>query len=253
MPQRERAREYPESLSPFGRLIYTHRNRLGMALHDVGTAAGFRSGDYLSLIERGKRTPDLDRVPRLAKVLLIEPKLLCEAWILQFHPHAAEALGIVGFSDGIARVRQETAYTRPGRRPNRPRKRQETLPPVPYFSFGHHPRCSGRNSHRSGFKVAHLVIFHGITDLDRLAAHFAVFHIGLSLDRGVEHHRNPLTAVWAYEEMLHCLKNKALRPPLGCITRRSWKWVVASSGRIVRDPENVRSEARPGVNSPSGA
>jgi hypothetical protein len=29
----------------------------------------------------------------------------------------------------------------------------------------------------------------------------------LSLDRGVQYHRNPLTAIRAYEEMLHCLKD----------------------------------------------
>jgi transcriptional regulator with XRE-family HTH domain len=99
MPKRERARVFPESLPPFGRLIYTQRNRLGMTLNYVGTHAGFKSGDYMSLIERGKRTPDLDRVPQLAKVLLIEPKLLCEAWIRQFHPVAADALGIESVFD----------------------------------------------------------------------------------------------------------------------------------------------------------
>src|SRR3954447_21204244 len=81
-------------------------------------------------------------------------------------------------------------------------------PPVLFID--RHPRCSGRNSHRSGFKVAHLVIFHGITHLDRLAAHFAIFHIGLPLDRGVQYHRNPLTAVRADEEMLHCVKDTVL-------------------------------------------
>src|ERR1035438_3654602 len=95
-----------------------------------------------------------------------------------------------------------SAYMLPGRRPNRPRKRQETMPHPPYFSLAV-TRCSGQNSHRSGFKLAHLVIFRGITHLDRLAANFTVFHIGLSLDRGVQHHRNPLTEVRAYEEKLH--------------------------------------------------
>jgi hypothetical protein len=104
MPKRERVRELPESLPPFGRLIYTKRNQLGMTLNDVGILAGFKSGDYLSLIERGKRAPDLDRVPRLAEALRIEPKLLCEAWILQFHPLAAEALGIESTFEDVERT-----------------------------------------------------------------------------------------------------------------------------------------------------
>ena len=40
---------------------------------------------------------------------------------------------------------------------------------------------AAEDSHRSRFKVADFVIFDGITHFDWLAAHFAVFHIGLSL------------------------------------------------------------------------
>jgi hypothetical protein len=99
-------------------------------------------------------------------------------------------------------------------------------------------RCSGRNSHRSGFKVANLVIFHGITHLDRLAAHFAVFHIGLSLDRGVQYHRNPLTAVRAYEEILHRLKDTAFPFALSNCTifRILGGFAFASRSRNSRSP-----------------
>jgi hypothetical protein len=34
---------------------------------------------------------------------------------------------------------------------------------------------------RPGFKVAHLVILHGVAHLDRMAAHFTVLDVGLPL------------------------------------------------------------------------
>ena len=39
-----------------------------------------------------------------------------------------------------------------------------------------------------GFKVANLVVFHGVADFDRLAADFAVFDVGLASHGGIQHY-----------------------------------------------------------------
>ena len=94
MPKRDRTRQSPLDLPRFGRVIYQRRNDLGLTLNEVGTRAGFASGDYISLIERGKRAPDLDKVPFLADALQMDARTLCELWLRQYQPLAADALGI---------------------------------------------------------------------------------------------------------------------------------------------------------------
>jgi hypothetical protein len=120
---------------------------------------------------------------------------------------------------------------RPGRPPNRPRKRQEICL-IPRTSHWPSPPLQRTELTSLWLQSGAPRLFHGIIHLDRPAAHFAVFHIGLSVDRGVKHHRNPLTAVRAYEEKLHGLKDKVfgefpafvvsmsrpLRSPLGRLT-----------------------------------
>jgi hypothetical protein len=41
-----------------------------------------------------------------------------------------------------------------------------------------------------------------------VAANLAVFHVDLASDRGIQHHRYLLPAMWAGEEVLHSIQDK---------------------------------------------
>jgi len=47
------------------------------------------------------------------------------------------------------------------------------------------------------------VFVHAARNFDGLAAHFAVFHVGLTADGKVHDHRNLFAAIWANEKMFH--------------------------------------------------
>src|SRR5216683_659336 len=47
------------------------------------------------------------------------------------------------------------------------------------------------------------IVFHVVTNLNRVAANFAILDIGLTANRNVQDHRNFFPAIWAMEEMLH--------------------------------------------------
>jgi hypothetical protein len=52
-------------------------------------------------------------------------------------------------------------------------------------------------------KAADLVILYRKADLDRLAAYFAVFDVGLAVYRQIQDHRNLLTAIRTIELVFH--------------------------------------------------
>ena len=54
-----------------------------------------------------------------------------------------------------------------------------------------------------GFELHQGVVFDCVADLNRMATDFAVFHVGLVANRGVEHHGNLFPAVRACEGVLH--------------------------------------------------
>jgi hypothetical protein len=54
-----------------------------------------------------------------------------------------------------------------------------------------------------GGEAGEFVVFHGVTDLDGIAANFTILNIGLAANRKVQHHRYFFSAIGAKEEMLH--------------------------------------------------
>jgi hypothetical protein len=54
-----------------------------------------------------------------------------------------------------------------------------------------------------GIEAGEGIVFYGVTDLDRFAAHFAVFDIALMADRQVQNHRNLFPIVRAVEGVFH--------------------------------------------------
>jgi hypothetical protein len=47
------------------------------------------------------------------------------------------------------------------------------------------------------------IVFHRVADLNRIAAHLAIFHVGLAADGEIEQHRDLLSAMRANEEVFH--------------------------------------------------
>jgi hypothetical protein len=54
-----------------------------------------------------------------------------------------------------------------------------------------------------GVKTCDVVVFHGKSDLDGLAAYFAVFDIALTADGEIEDHGNLFAAVGASKRVFH--------------------------------------------------
>src|ERR1700674_3078046 len=54
-----------------------------------------------------------------------------------------------------------------------------------------------------GGEAGERVVFHAVTDLNWIAANFAILDVRLTSNRKVKHHRNFFPAIWAMEEMLH--------------------------------------------------
>jgi hypothetical protein len=54
-----------------------------------------------------------------------------------------------------------------------------------------------------GVKTCDVVVFHGKSDLNGLAADFAVFDIALTADGEIEDHRNLLAAIGARKRVFH--------------------------------------------------
>src|ERR1700722_13154982 len=54
-----------------------------------------------------------------------------------------------------------------------------------------------------GAKSCEYIVFDRVGNFDRMAADFAVLHIGLSPDRAIENHRNLFAAVRTRKKVLH--------------------------------------------------
>jgi hypothetical protein len=54
-----------------------------------------------------------------------------------------------------------------------------------------------------GLEVDEGIVFDGITDLERIAAHLTVFDVGVTVDRRVQDHRNVRAAKGTDERMFH--------------------------------------------------
>jgi hypothetical protein len=54
-----------------------------------------------------------------------------------------------------------------------------------------------------GGELRERIILHAVSDLDRVAAHFAVFDVGLASNRKVKNHRNLFPTIGAGKGMFH--------------------------------------------------
>lgn len=67
----------PTVLEAFGQRLRSIRIRKGFSQERLSEMAGF-DRTYVSLLERGKRSPSLDAISRLAGALEVDPKDLVE-------------------------------------------------------------------------------------------------------------------------------------------------------------------------------
>jgi transcriptional regulator with XRE-family HTH domain len=68
------------------------REELQLTQADVAQGVGVSSGDFISLVEKGMRNLDLDRIPRLAGILKTDPEDLCRRVIEEQYPLLAQCL-----------------------------------------------------------------------------------------------------------------------------------------------------------------
>lgn len=71
----------------------------------------------------------------------------------------------------------------------------------PVFVSRHLPRI--HLFYDLGFEVDERIVFNGITDLERVAAHLTVFDVGVPVDREVQDHRNVCAAKGTGEGVFH--------------------------------------------------
>lgn len=72
--------------------VRQRREELNLTQVDIARAVGVTSGDFISLVEKGIRRLDLDRIPRLAEVLNTDPITLAKMAIEEQHPLLANTL-----------------------------------------------------------------------------------------------------------------------------------------------------------------
>ena len=82
-----------ENLCPtLGSTIRARRVALGMTQKAVAAAAGWTRAEMVSLVESGDRMPNLNRIPKLAKGLVIDPASLCKLALEECYPALYETL-----------------------------------------------------------------------------------------------------------------------------------------------------------------
>jgi transcriptional regulator with XRE-family HTH domain len=76
----------------FGATIRARRIALGLTQKAVATAAGWTRAEMVCMVESGDRRPDLDRIPRLADGLVLDPADLCKFALAECYPALYKAL-----------------------------------------------------------------------------------------------------------------------------------------------------------------
>ena len=72
--------------------IRTRRRELSLTQADVARSCGLASCDFIGLVESDRRRLQLERIPRLAEVLEVEPRFLCQLALCSWSPRFAAAL-----------------------------------------------------------------------------------------------------------------------------------------------------------------
>lgn len=76
----------------FMHVIRNRREELGLSRADVARAMGIKSSEFIGMIENGIRNLELNKVPRLADVLKIDPTDLCRLALFESAPLMAMSL-----------------------------------------------------------------------------------------------------------------------------------------------------------------
>ena len=67
-------------------IIKERREELGLSQVELGRALGIASGEFLCMVESGRRHFALDNIPRLATVLGLDPAELCQCALHELTP-----------------------------------------------------------------------------------------------------------------------------------------------------------------------
>jgi transcriptional regulator with XRE-family HTH domain len=77
--------------SPFTHFLRHRRQQLGLTQEELGLILGV-TGDFIGLVETGRRRLDLDRIPALAEALDVEIIGTCLTVLYERAPHLYDAL-----------------------------------------------------------------------------------------------------------------------------------------------------------------
>lgn len=69
-----------------GNIIRQRREELGISQRELGRALGIASGEFICMVESGKRHFALENVPRLAAVLWLDAEDLCRCAVWEVAP-----------------------------------------------------------------------------------------------------------------------------------------------------------------------
>lgn len=78
---------------PFARMLLSARHKAGKNVTSCAKDCGL-SRTFLTMIEIGKRCPELERVPAIALAYQAGPEELCWAWVCQWAPAAVRYLSL---------------------------------------------------------------------------------------------------------------------------------------------------------------
>lgn len=88
-------------------LLKHRRKELGLLQPDIASAIGVKSADFISLVESGQRSMDLNRIPALARVLRLNAKDLVLTAIREQWPEAAVVLTSSRTNRGLPTLTEE--------------------------------------------------------------------------------------------------------------------------------------------------
>ncbi|MGC2321034.1 MAG: helix-turn-helix transcriptional regulator [Terriglobales bacterium] len=101
-----------KSLKTVSEVLKHRRQELGLLQPDIARAIGVKSADFISLVESGQRSMDLNRIPALARVLKLNAKDLVLLAIQEQWPEAAAVLKAGRTSPGLKTLSQEAELAR---------------------------------------------------------------------------------------------------------------------------------------------
>src|SRR5262245_12451249 len=68
----QKVAEVWDNTPSIARIVRERREELSMPQQSLADALGIRSGEFISMVEAGKRKLDLDKIPRLASTLNLD-------------------------------------------------------------------------------------------------------------------------------------------------------------------------------------